>query len=140
MPVLSLSNYFLLNKAEYFDRISSVQLVGDYVQWVKFFVKGIISETDYSINAITSYIKMKQNNIGQIMKCGKQSKNLLALFEYVEKNHMLEIRDAAKALSLSFSTISSAARELERMKIIKSVNEQARNRVFNYEGYLQILN
>jgi Fic family protein len=136
--VLCLSRYLLINKINYFDRISQVQNIGDYGQWVKFFVKAFISSADHSINTINAYIKLRDNYIKKIMTLGKQAKNTMLLFEYIEKHPVFEISNVAESLNLSFSTVATATKNLEDLGILKCTNNQARNRCFAYTGYLEL--
>ena len=63
----------------------------------------------------------------------------MVLFEYIEKYPVFEIGHAVETLNLSFSTIATATKNLEKLKIVKCNNTQARNRIFVYAGYPNFL-
>ena len=54
-PVLYLSYFFKRNRTEYYDRLMAVRFQGQWEEWVKFFLKGVIEisqETNTSIQAV----------------------------------------------------------------------------------------
>lgn len=51
-PVLYLSLFLKTNRIEYYDRLSEVRVKGNYEQWVKFFLQGIIETSHDSVETI----------------------------------------------------------------------------------------
>ena len=100
-PVISLSYGLFHDKAEYFDRLSSTQLNGNYAQWVKFFIKAIIVAADNSIKQIESFIAIRNKNIEKIIVLGKASKNAMLVYKYIEKNPIIKIPSVANELNSS---------------------------------------
>jgi len=100
-PVISLSYDLFQDKAEYFDRLSSTQLNGNYAQWVKFFIKAIIVAADNPIKQIESFIAIRNKNIEKIMVLGKASKNAMLVYKYIEKNPIIKIPSVANELNSS---------------------------------------
>ena len=84
-PVISLSYDLFHDKAEYFDRLSSTQLNGNYAQWVKFFIRAIIVAADNSIKQIESFIAIRNKNIEKIMVLGKHQRMLCLCISILKK-------------------------------------------------------
>ena len=61
------------------------------------------------------------------------------LFCDIEQYLIIDIRKTSKALDLSFNTVSAAVKKLIEFGILKETTNAARNRVFAYEEYLNIL-
>jgi Fic family protein len=61
------------------------------------------------------------------------------LFDYLEQHPILDIKRTAAALEVSYNTISSAIRKLVDCGILYETTNAARNRVFAYQQYLDIL-
>ena len=86
-----------------------------------------------------SDISNADKNILIIEKMGKTSKNAKKMFDYLEKNPIIDIRKTADDLSLAYNTVSTIVKRFEEKGILVKTNNANRNRVFSYEEYLQIL-
>ena len=137
-PVLYTSYFLKKNRIEYYDRMSEVRRTGNYEQWVKFFLTAVDESAQDAIQTINKLSDLHKKNTTDIEKLGKTKSNLL-LFEYLEKNPIIEISKTAQALNLSFNTVSSAVKRLADIGILKQTNNSSRNRIFFYTDYLQIL-
>ena len=137
-PVLYTSYFLKKNRIEYYDRMSEVRRTGNYEQWVKFFLTAVDESAQDAIQTINKLSDLHKKNTTAVEKLGKTKSNLL-LFEYLEKNPIIEISKTAQALNLSFNTVSSAVKRLADIGILKQTNNSSRNRIFFYTDYLQIL-
>ena len=70
---------------------------------------------------------------------GRASKTAKEIFDYLEKNPIIDIKKTSEELSLAFSTVSASVKRLEGCGILVKTNNANRNRVFAYEDYLEIL-
>ena len=70
---------------------------------------------------------------------GRSSKTAREVFDYLEKNPIIDIKKTSEELSLAFSTVSASVKRLEEYGILVQTNNANRNRVFAYEDYLGIL-
>lgn len=118
--------------------ISSVQRIGNYTQWVKFFIRAIIVAADNSIRQIESLIALRKKNREKTKTLGKASRNTMLMYEYIEKNPVIGIRLIADELGLSFNTAAKAVEAMVDFGILKQVNNQSRHRCFIYEDYVKI--
>ena len=137
--LLCVSSYLLSSKIEYNDRIAEVRRIGNYKQWIKYFIKAVIVAAEDSINVINQLIELRENNMAKIMTLGKSSKTLMLMYEFIEKKPIVDIKKTAEELNLSFNTISKAVESLQKLEILKQSNNLMRNRCFMYEEYLGII-
>ena len=137
-PVLYTSYFLKKNRIEYYDRMSEVRRTGNYEQWVKFFLMAVDESAQDAIQTINELSDLHKKNKTAVEKFGKTKSNML-LFEYLEKNPIIEIGKTAQALKLSFNTVSSAVKRLADIGILSQTNNLSRNRIFFYTDYLQIL-
>jgi Fic family protein len=138
-PLLYISFFLKRNRIEYYDRMTYVRTDGDYEQWVRFFLYAIEESAADAIETIDKLTALHDKNTSIIINMGRSSRNVMKLFAYLEKNPIIETQKTAKALSLSFNTISSAVRRLCEEGILIQTSNTRRNRIFSYEGYLEIL-
>ncbi len=137
--LLCYSNYILQNKSEYKEILSNVRVAGNYTQWIKFFVKGIIVESNNSINIINELVRLNVKNKEKVAVLSKSKKTVIMLLDYIERNPVITIKTAAKELEISFNTALNAIEILQEMKILKVGNDLMRNRSYEYREYLEIL-
>ena len=70
---------------------------------------------------------------------GRGARSAARLLAYLEDNPIIEIGRTARALGMSFNTVSAAVDRLLEAGILAPANGNARGRAFLYEPYLSIL-
>ena len=138
-PALYISYFLKKNRVEYYDRMTEVRSKGNYEQWVKFFLQALMESAEDATLTIDKLITLHDKNIATITKMGRAAKNTAMVFDYLEKNPIIEIGKTAEALGITFNTVSSAVQRLTDAGILKQTTHANRNRTFAYEGYLVIL-
>ena len=138
-PALYISYYLKLNRIEYYDRMSEVRAKDNYEQWVKFFLLAIKESSEDAVDTIKQLSALHDKNVAIIDTLGRQSKTARLLFDYIEKNPIIDIGKTATDLGISFNTASSYINRLIECDILVQTNNAERKRVFSYEDYLSIL-
>ena len=140
-PALYISYYLKMNRIEYYDRMTFVRDTGDYEQWVEFFLHAISASADDAIDTINELSTLHEANYQKITEnvSSRQIKNVTKLFEYIEKNPIIDIRKTGEALNLSYNTTASIVETLQNLQILIEVPKVGRSRTFIYDAYLQIL-
>ncbi|MEA4845990.1 MAG: Fic family protein [Clostridiaceae bacterium] len=138
-PVLYISYFLKKNRIEYYDRLTEVRNKGNYEQWVKFFLQAVLESAQDAAITIDRLTALHDKNIVAISNMGRAAKNALQLLAYLEANPIIEITKTAKALDMSFNTVSAAIKRLCEAGILVQSSGEQRNRVFSYEAYLNLL-
>ena len=138
-PALYISYYLKNNRIEYYDRMSEVRNKNNYEQWIKFFLRAIKESSEDAIETINKLSELHDKNIAITEKMGRAAKTAREIFDYLEKNPIIDIKKTSEELSLAFSTVSASVKRLEECGILVQTNNTNRNRVFAYEDYLEIL-
>ncbi len=138
-PSLYISYYLKKNRIEYYDRMSEVRNKDNYEQWIKFFLRAVRESADESVDTIKKLSALHEQNLAVIESMGRAAKNARILFSYLEQHPIIDIRKTADELGMAFNTVSSAVKRFEECGILRQTNNASRNRVFEYEGYLEIL-
>jgi len=136
---LYISYFFKRNRIEYYDRLMEVRLKGNYEQWVKFFLRAVDESALDAIQTIEALIKLHEVNSNHILNSIKSPKTILRVFEYAEKNPILDIKKTSEALNISFNTAATAIKNLVSLGILYQTENVSRGRIFSYEAYLSIL-
>lgn len=135
-PVLYLSLFLKTNRIEYYDRLSEVRIKGNYEQWVKFFLVGIIETCNDCLETITKIDGVIAHD-NRLLK--EQTATVQKVYRYLTEHPIVGIGATAKELMLSFNTVSTALEKLISMGIVMEKTTKARSRVFEYTAYLEIL-
>lgn len=138
-PVIYVSYFLKKNQVEYYDRISEVRRSGNYEQWVKFFLEAVDAAAMDAVESIKKLSRLHDDNIAVLPKSVRKKDTLRTLFDYLEKHPIIDIKNTSKALGVSYNTTATAVKTLMDLGILREKTNAARNRVFSYEAYLEIL-
>lgn len=138
-PALYISYYLKLNRVEYYDRMSEVRAKNNYEQWVRFFLLAIKESSEEAAETILRLNVLHNKNVSVIDGLGRQGKTSRLIFDYIEKNPIIDIGKTSHELGISFNTASSHINRLVEQGILVQMNNSERRRVFAYEEYLSIL-
>lgn len=138
-PILYISYFLKKNQLEYYDRISEVRRSGNYEQWIMFFLEAVSSACEDSLKTITALSQLHEKNLTVIPHTARIIDNSHLLFDYIEQHPIIDIGKTAKALNLSYNTVSALVTKYEKLGILNKATNKSRNRVYEYTDYLNIL-
>ncbi len=138
-PVIYISYFLKKNQIEYYDRISEVRRSGNFEQWIKFFLEAVGKAASDSLESISHLSVLHDKNIAKLPKSTRSKDNLKAVFDYIEQYPIIDIKRTAEKLNISYNTVATAIKKLVDLGILQETTNAARNRVFAYEAYLNIL-
>ena len=138
-PALYISYFLKKNRIEYYDRMTEVRRQGNFEQWIKFFLTALYQAATDAIENIDKLMKLHDENIKLIETFGKTTKTSLVIFEYLEKNPIIEISKTAEALGLSYNAVARIVKIFELNGILIQSDKIGKTRIFSYERYLEIL-
>jgi Fic family protein len=138
-PLLYLSYYFKINRQEYYDRLTLVREKGDYMQWIFFFLKGVIESAQSALKTTQLILRLNEKYQRLLIRKKVASPNAIALLHLLLHKPHLSIHEAAEKLDVSFPTADSLIREFEDLNILKEITQQKRNKRYIYWEYLNIL-
>lgn len=138
-PVIYVSYFMKKNQLEYYDRINEVRRTGNYEQWINFFLEAVSVAAKDAAQSIQQLSNLHESNVALLPESKRNKDNLRTVFDYIEHFPIIDIKHTAEALNLSYNTVSNAVKKLVNLGILRETTNSARNRVFAYETYLQIL-
>ena len=138
-PIIYISYFLKKNQIEYYDRISEVRRNGNYEQWVSFFLEAVSAAAKDSLDTIEKLNFLHEKNIEKLPQASRSNDTVRKVFDYIEQHPIISINKTSTALGISYNTVSSAVKKLEKIGVLKQTTNASRNRVFAYEDYLQIL-
>ncbi len=112
---------------------------GNYEQWISFFFEAVSAAANDSMETIEKLTNLHKESIEKLPVTKRKNDNVRKVFDYVEQHPIIEIKRTATALGISYNTAATAVKKLEQIGILKKTTNAARNRVFSYEEYINIL-
>ncbi len=138
-PIIYISYFLKKNQLEYYDRMAEVRRSGNYEQWIIFFLEAVSSAAQDSYQTIIKLNNLHNQNLNKLPHSSRKNDNLRRIFAYIEQHPILNIKNTAEALQLSYSTVSNAIKKLVALGIICERTNYKRNRVYVYENYIELL-
>lgn len=139
-PILYLSLFLKHRRSEYYDRLQKIRTHGDWEGWIRFFLEGVRETAADALKTTRRILTLFDGDRAKIQELGQAAASALAVYERLRRRPILRINDIAEDLGLTFPTVSAAMSRLERLGIAKELTGYARNRVFAYGPYVEILN
>jgi Fic family protein len=138
-PSLYLSLYFKIHRADYYDHLQRVRIDGDWEGWLRFFLTGITETATEATDAAQKLWTLFDEDRRRIQEQGKISTTALRVHDLLQQRPIISITAACKKLELTHPAINKSLRKLEEMEIVREITGKQRNRIFAYDGYIQIL-
>lgn len=132
-PCLYISYYLKRNQFEYYSRIEDVRNKDDYIQWIEFFLKGIIEICSESIECIQKIMILRDKN-KKIIK-----ENDFWLLEYLEINPIIDAKKTSENLNMDYSKVNRTVNRFVELGILKIIDSSKRKRTYSYDEYVEIL-
>jgi Fic family protein len=140
-PLLYLSEFFEKNKTLYYDNLTFVRTRNDMVQWIKYFLTGVIKTAENAVNRLNEIIELKKSIETQyIVKMGKGSKYGFVLLEYLFSKPVVTYKDVQKLFGFTPRVTNNFVNTFVEYGILNEVTGQKRNKVFIFNKYLDLFN
>ena len=138
-PLLYLSLFFKQHRQTYYDLLDAVRRTGNWETWLDFFLQGVAETAEGAESTAQRLIKMFGNNEGRIQQEVRAPASTLRVHQALKEYPVASIQSVMERTSLSFNAASSGMKILERLDIAREVTGQQRNRLFEYQRYIDIL-
>jgi len=99
LPLLHLSAYFEENRQTYYDLLLAISQRGAWREWLDFFLKGVISQSQDTIERIKRLQDLQQN-WHEILLTAKASASVLRLADHLFESPMITIPHAQRVLGM----------------------------------------
>jgi cell filamentation protein, protein adenylyltransferase len=138
-PLLYLSFFFKKRRQEYYDRLSLVREKGDYEQWIRFFLEGVIETSDSAVETARRILELQTGHRQLLWQKNISSPYAVGILESLYSRPYVSVNDVAKEFSISYQAASKLVSQLEGAGILKEMTGRKRDRRYLYAEYLNIL-
>ena len=137
-PSLYLSAFFDKHRQLYFDNLSNVRNKNDLLQWLKFFMVGVIETAESSVTSFRQIIVLRERIERQIDQLGKRRPNAQILLNHLFNQPVVSAQETATVINKSIPTANALIKDFVKMDILKEKTGYQRNRVFSFVEYIQL--
>jgi Fic family protein len=138
-PTLYLSDFFVKNKMLYYNNLMFARQNNDMMQWVRFFLEGVIQTAESSINTFKQIIAMKERiEQTEITKLGKKAQVAQQFLLYLYGQPIVDSEDVTKELGINKSTALRLINDFINTGILKEMTGFKRNRIFIFDEYIRL--
>ena len=137
-PLLYLSAYIERNKKEYYSLLLAVSQKSKWLEWIRFFLYGVIMQAGAAVNNIQQLMMLK-GAYDQKLMSRKASGSVTRLVDYLFSNPVITIPSAADHLKINYPPAKNAVEYLKEMGILVEQKDIARGRMFVAHEIMAIL-
>jgi Fic family protein len=137
-PLLYLSAYIERNKTEYYSLLLAVSQKNKWLEWIRFFLYGVIMQAGAAVNNIQQLMILK-GVYDQKLMSRKASGSVTRLVDYLFSNPIITIPSAADYLKINYPPAKNAVEYLKEMGILVEQRDVARGRMFVAHEIMAIL-
>ena len=138
-PMLYLSLYFKTHRKEYYDHLQLVRETGDWEEWLQFFLKGVVETANQAVSTAQAILNLFKEDKKQIESAGKLAPSLMLVHYYLQKHPTTDGKKVMTNCNISLPTANSALNYLLKIGIIREITGKARNKIYVYQKYLDLL-
>ena len=139
-PLLYLSLYFKQHRLLYYELLDKVRVQGDWEAWVDFFLEGVAETAQGAVQTAQRLLALFQQDSRRIQAAGRGAANALRVLNALRSHPVSSLKLLHTETGMSFPTAGKVMQTLIQLGIARELTGQRRNRVFVYDGYLNILN
>jgi len=138
-PLLYLSHYLKMHRAEYYDRLMAIRNDGNWEAWLKFFLRGVGEVSQEAIETARRIVALRDEHRQAINKSmGSSAGSALRLLDYLYEQPIISVRLVEQHLKSSFVTANKMVEQFIKLDILNETTGRQRNRRYAYAPYLAL--
>jgi Fic family protein len=138
-PLLYLSHYLKVHRAEYYDRLMAIRNEGNWEGWLKFFLRGVAEVSDEAINTARQIFALRDEHTKLVnLELGTSTAAGMRLLEYLYEQPIINVRMVERRLKSSFVTANKLVEQFVKLEILTETTGGQRNRRYSYVSYLTL--
>ncbi|WP_138431948.1 Fic family protein [Fodinibius saliphilus] len=137
-PILYLSDFFERHRQAYYDNLMRVREKDDIIQWIKFFLAGVIDTAKSGIKTFDAIMQLQQQVDHDLQEMGKRVGKAQQVIRQLYERPIITAEGVSKAADVSMPTAYKLIRSLEDVDILTEVTGAERNRLYVFKQYINL--
>ena len=138
-PLLYLSVFFEKNKSLYYDNLTVVREKSDLIRWLKYFLVGIEQTAALAVDTLGQVLRLKKDMEDLIAaKMGRRGASALILLTQLFETPFVTVKQVQGICGLSKKAAGDLVNAFVENEILGEVTGNTRNRIFMFEGYVEL--
>lgn len=138
-PLLYLSDYFMRNRSEYYNRLNAISKEGDLGGWVRFFLEALIETSTDAVERSRNIISLRERDIRKVSNLGKTTKRALLLLENLYREPFINSKIVKDITGLKGPNVYSLINKFIDLGILKDITpEKKKNKIYYYKDYIDL--
>jgi Fic family protein len=138
-PLLYLSLAFKRRREEYYQRLSAVRTDGDWEGWTAFFLECVAEAAEDGVATAERCFALLNKHRQALLHRHGTTIPAVRLLDLLPNHPILTLPSAMELLKTTKPTASKAIETLRGARILKETTGRQRDRVYAYQGYLDLL-
>jgi len=137
-PLLYLSHYLRIHKAEYYDRLQAVRVSGDWEGWVRFFLTGVREVARQATVTARAILDLREAHHQLVVEKGPRSRNASVLLDYLFERPTTTVQLVLRRLGCTYPTARALVDRFVEWGILEEYSGRQRGQRFRYAPYLRL--
>jgi Fic family protein len=138
-PLLYLSFYLKKHKEEYYQRLMDIRLNGDWENWLKFFLKGVIEVSKEAASTAKEIIILKEHLNEKIFSNRLVGVLAIKLLDVLFEKPIISVPDLVKHLKIARQSANQLIKKFTQIGILNEITGKQRYRKYIFFEYIDII-
>jgi cell filamentation protein, protein adenylyltransferase len=138
-PLLYLSLYFKTHRSTYYELLQKVRTEGEWESWLSFFARGVTETAEGAVQTAKKVAAMFADDRRRVQSLGKPAGSALRVHQALTQSPVLTAPKTVQLTGLTFPTVLTSMKHLEKLRIVRELTGKQRDRVFAYNSYIKTL-
>lgn len=137
-PLLYVSLFFKVNKAEYYGRLQAVREEGDWEGWTLFFLRAVRATSRSALGMARRINMLRDETLNHARALGRSDINA-RFAETLFRTPYVTAATAAELLGATWQTGSNTVARFVDAGVLRQVGRKRRDRLYAFRAYLDLL-
>lgn len=138
-PLLYLSEFFNNNRGRYYDSLMKVSRDGDYVNWIKFFLRAVKVQSNESRKSAQKILEKKEEYKSKLRE-NNEREEVIVLMENIFDLEPRTVNEVSEELDVTYHTARNYIKKLQDYGVLDVKDETAKQKEFVAKDLIEIMN
>ena len=138
-PLLYLSYYLKKYRDKYYDYLMKIRLEGDWEEWLKFFLHGVVEISLEAASSAKEIIGLKDKLTNELFTKNIGGTQAVRLLDMLFERPLISVSDIVMQLKISRQTATQLINKFNEISILNEVSGKKRYRKYLFADYIKII-